>query len=51
MIEQVKEKGRKEFEAAVVKKLIAKTKYSDRKIALLVGVTEAFVRRIRRAGK
>ncbi|MBN9382839.1 MAG: hypothetical protein J0H74_18885 [Chitinophagaceae bacterium] len=50
-IAEAKEEARTEKEAAVVKNLIAETNFSDKKIADIVGVTEAFVKRIRRNTK
>jgi len=51
-IAEAKEEGRKEARAkmatAVVRNLIAETNFSDRKIADIAGVSEAFVKRIRR---
>ena len=47
-IEEAKDEGRAEKEIAVVNNLIKATRFSDRKIADIAGVSEAFVRRARR---
>ena len=43
--------GLTQKETAVVKNLLAETSFSDRKIADIAGVSEAFVKQIRRASK
>jgi hypothetical protein len=48
---RAREEGRKEERETLVKKLIAETRLSDEKIASLMRVSVAFVKRLRNAGK
>lgn len=50
-LEEAREEGRTEKEISVVRNLLDETTFPDKKIADIAGVSEAFVKEVRRGKK